>query len=186
MEEMNVYTNLLKYDRYYKIVDAKFKQTAVVIDKYVFNIKLSAKNELIYEIYAEENPTNLFYKLKLTFEQLKNMHPIFKSKKDISEIYDIINSVVNQNGYEIKYENFSNANIIMTLFIDKKGVKFTLPKEKVTFEPNYYELAQLYNECLMENENLVNYINQKEKEIEELKKQIKKVKKDQIIYTLKY
>ena len=177
MEEENIYTNLLKYDRYYKIVDAKFKQSSVIIDKYILNIKLTTRNELILEIYAEENPTNLYYKLKLTIEQLNNMHPLFQSKNDINEIYDIINSVVSQNGYEVKYENFSNVNIVMLLYVNKQKIKFTLPKEKITFEPNYYELTQLYKECLIENQNLVNYINQKEVEIAQLKKENEELRK---------
>ena len=177
MEQTNAYPNIIKFDRYYKRVEAVFKENAAVNDVYIFNIKVTSQNNLIFEVYSEEKPTSLYYKLNLSIEQLKKLSSLFQSKANINEIYDLINYIISQNSYEIKFENSSNEKIVIILYANKEQVKIILPKEKIMFEPNYYELYELYKQCLMENENLVNYINHKENEFKELRQENEENKK---------
>ena len=177
MEQTNAYPNIKKFDRYYKRVEAVFKENAEVNDVYIFNIKVSSQDNLIFEVYSEEKPTSLYYKLNLSVEQLQKLSSLFESKTNINEIYDLINYIISQNSYEIKFENSSNEKIVIILYADNEQVKIILPKEKIIFEPNYYELYEHYKKCLIENENLVNYINNKENEFEELKQENEENKK---------
>ena len=194
MEQTNAYPNIKKFDRYYKRVAALFKDNAEINDVYIFNIKAASQNNLIFEVYSEEKPTSLYYKLNLSIDQLKKLSGLFQSKTNINEIYHLINYIISQNSYEIKFENSSNKTIVIILYADKEQIKIILPKEKIIFESNYYELYELYKGCLIENEKLVNYINNKEiefeklrkeneenkKKIQELEKQIKKINKKKI------
>ena len=178
MESSNNYPNLIKFDRYYKIVEnLKTREKATNDNVYVFNIKLLPKNEIMLEVYSEEKPTLFYYKLKVTIDELKNAVPLFESKNSINEIYDVINNIIDKNNYELKFEDSSYKKMVIFLFINNEQVKISLPKEKIEFEPNYNELRELYKQCLLENENLINYINQKEHEIEELKKENQENKK---------
>ena len=177
MEQTNAYPNIKKFDRYYKRVAALFKDNAEINDVYIFNIKAASQNNLIFEVYSEEKPTSLYYKLNLSIDQLKKLSGLFQSKTNINEIYDLINYIISQNSYEIKFENSSNKTIVIILYADKEQIKIILPKEKIIFESNYYELYELYKGCLIENENLVNYINNKEIEFEKLRKENEENKK---------
>ena len=177
MEQTNAYPNIIKFDRYYKRVAALFKDNAEINDVYIFNIKAASQNNLIFEVYSEEKPTSLYYKLNLSIDQLKKLSGLFQSKTNINEIYDLINYIISQNSYEIKFENSSNKTIVIILYADKEQIKIILPKEKIIFESNYYELYELYKGCLIENEKLVNYINNKEIEFEELRKENEENKK---------
>ena len=178
MESSNNYPNLIKFDRYYKRVENIItKEKATVDNVYVFNIKLLPKNEIMFEAYSEEKPTLFYYKLAVTIDELKNAVPLFQSKNNINEIYDEINKIVDKNNYELKFEDSSYKNIVIFLLLNNEQVKISLPKEKIEFEPNYNELRELYKQCLLENENLINYINQKEQEIEVLKKENQENKK---------
>ena len=178
MESSNNYPNLIKFDRYYKIVEnLKTREKATNDNVYVFNIKLLPKNEIMFEVYSEEKPTLFYYKLKVTIDELKNAVPLFKSKNSINEIYDAINNIIDKNNYELKFEDPSYKKMVIFLFINNEQVKISLPKEKIEFESNYNELSELYKLCLLENQNLINYINQKEHEIEELKKENQENKK---------
>ena len=177
MEQTNAYPNIKKFDRYYKRVAALFKDNAEINDVYIFNIKVASQNNLIFEVYSEEKPTSLYYKLNLSIDQLKKLSGLFQSKTNINEIYDLINYIISQNSYEIKFENSSNKTIVIILYADKEQIKIILPKEKIIFESNYYELYELYKGCLIENEKLVNYINNKEIEFEKLRKENEENKK---------
>ena len=177
MEQTNAYPNIKKFDRYYKRVAALFKDKAEINDVYIFNIKAASQNNLIFEVYSEEKPTSLYYKLNLSIDQLKKLSGLFQSKTNIYEIYDLINYIISQNSYEIKFENSSNKAIVIILYADKEQIKIILPKEKIIFESNYYELYELYKGCLIENEKLVNYINNKEIEFEKLRKENEENKK---------
>ena len=177
MEQTNAYPNIIKFDRYYKRVAALFKDNAEINDVYIFNIKVASQNNLIFEVYSEEKPTSLYYKLNLSIDQLKKLSGLFQSKTNINEIYDLINYIISQNSYEIKFENSSNKAIVIILYADKEQIKIILPKEKIIFESNYYELYELYKGCLIENEKLVNYINNKEIEFEKLRKENEENKK---------
>ena len=177
MEQTNAYPNIKKFDRYYKRVAALFKDNAEINDVYIFNIKAASQNNLIFEVYSEEKPTSLYYKLNLSIDQLKKLSGLFQSKTNINEIYDLINYIISQNSYEIKFENSSNKTIAIILYADKEQIKIILPKEKIIFESNYYELYELYKGCLIENEKLVNYINNKEIEFEKLRKENEENKK---------
>ena len=177
MEQTNAYPNIKKFDRYYKRVAALFKDNAEINDVYIFNIKVASQNNLIFEVYSEEKPTSLYYKLNLSIDQLKKLSGLFQSKTNINEIYDLINYIISQNSYEIKFENSSNKAIVIILYADKEQIKIILPKGKVVFESNYYELYELYKGCLIENEKLVNYINNKEIEFEKLRKENEENKK---------
>ena len=177
MEQTNTYPNIKKFDRYYKRVAALFKDNAEINDVYIFNIKAASQNNLIFEVYSEEKPTSLYYKLNLSIDQLKKLSGLFQSKTNINEIYDLINYIISQNSYEIKFENSSNKAIVIILYADKEQIKIILPKEKIIFESNYYELYELYKGCLIENEKLVNYINNKEIEFEKLRKENEENKK---------
>ena len=177
MEQTNSYPNIKKFDRYYKRVAALFKDNAEINDVYIFNIKVASQNNLIFEVYSEEKPTSLYYKLNLSIDQLKKLSGLFQSKTNINEIYDLINYIISQNSYEIKFENSSNKAIVIILYADKEQIKIILPKEKIIFESNYYELYELYKGCLIENEKLVNYINNKEIEFEKLRKENEENKK---------
>ena len=177
MEQTNAYANIKKFDRYYKRVAALFKDNAEINDVYIFNIKVASQNNLIFEVYSEEKPTSLYYKLNLSIDQLKKLSGLFQSKTNINEIYDLINYIISQNSYEIKFENSSNKAIVIILYADKEQIKIILPKEKIIFESNYYELYELYKGCLIENEKLVNYINNKEIEFEKLRKENEENKK---------
>ena len=177
MEQTNAYPNIKKFDRYYKRVAALFKDNAEINDVYIFNIKAASQNNLIFEVYSEEKPTSLYYKLNLSIDQLKKLSGLFQSKTNINEIYDLINYIISQNSYEIKFENSSNKAIVIILYADKEQIKIILPKEKIIFESNYYELYELYKGCLIENEKLVNYINNKEIEFEKLRKENEENKK---------
>ena len=177
MEQTNAYPNIIKFDRYYKRVAALFKDNAEINDVYIFNIKVASQNNLIFEVYSEEKPTSLYYKLNLSIDQLKKLSGLFQSKTNINEIYDLINYIISQNSYEIKFENSSNKTIAIILYADKEQIKIILPKEKIIFESNYYELYELYKGCLIENEKLVNYINNKEIEFEKLRKENEENKK---------
>ena len=177
MEQTNAYPNIKKFDRYYKRVAALFKDNAEINDVYIFNIKAASQNNLIFEVYSEEKPTSLYYKLNLSIDQLKKLSGLFQSKTNINEIYDLINYIISQNSYEIKFENSSNKTIVIILYADKEQIKIILPKEKIIFESNYYELYELYKGCLIENEKLVNYINNKEIEFEKLRKENEENKK---------
>ena len=177
MEQTNAYPNIIKFDRYYKRVAALFKDNAEINDVYIFNIKVASQNNLIFEVYSEEKPTSLYYKLNLSIDQLKKLSGLFQSKRNINEIYDLINYIISQNSYEIKFENSSNKAIVIILYADKEQIKIILPKEKIIFESNYYELYELYKGCLIENEKLVNYINNKEIEFEKLRKENEENKK---------
>ena len=177
MEQTNAYPNIIKFDRYYKRVAALFKDNAEINDVYIFNIKAASQNNLIFEVYSEEKPTSLYYKLNLSIDQLKKLSGLFQSKTNINEIYDLINYIISQNSYEIKFENSSNKTIVIILYADKEQIKIILPKEKIIFESNYYELYELYKGCLIENEKLVNYINNKEIEFEKLRKENEENKK---------
>ena len=66
MEQTNAYPNIKKFDRYYKRVAALFKDNAEINDVYIFNIKVASQNNLIFEVYSEEKPTSLYYKLNLS------------------------------------------------------------------------------------------------------------------------
>ena len=177
MEQTNAYPNIKKFDRYYKRVAALFKDNAEINDVYIFNIKAASQNNLIFEVYSEEKPTSLYYKLNLSIDQLKKLSGLFQSKTNINEIYDLINYIISQNSYEIKFENSSNKAIVIILYADKEQIKIILPKKKIIFESNYYELYELYKGCLIENEKLVNYINNKEIEFEKLRKENEENKK---------
>ena len=177
MEQTNAYPNIKKFDRYYKRVAALFKDNAQINDVYIFNIKAASQNNLIFEVYSEEKPTSLYYKLNLSIDQLKKLSGLFQSKTNINEIYDLINYIIGQNSYEIKFENSSNKAIVIILYADKEQIIIILPKEKIIFESNYYELYELYKGCLIENEKLVNYINNKEIEFEKLRKENEENKK---------
>jgi len=177
MEQTNAYPNIKKFDRYYKRVAALFKDNAQINDVYIFNIKAASQNNLIFEVYSEEKPTSLYYKLNLSIDQLKKLSGLFQSKTNINEIYDLINYIISQNSYEIKFENSSNKAIVIILYADKEQIIIILPKEKIIFESNYYELYELYKGCLIENEKLVNYINNKEIEFEKLRKENEENKK---------
>ena len=178
MESSNNYPNLIKFDRYYKRVENLItKEKATVDNVYVFNIKLLPNDEIMFEVYSEEKPTLFYYKLKVTIDDLKNAIPLFQSKNNINDIYDEINKIINGNSYSLKFEDTSNKQMVIFLYINNEQVKISLPKEKIEFEPNYNELRELYKQCLLENENLINYINQKEQEIEVLKKENQENKK---------
>ena len=123
MEQTNAYPNIIKFDRYYKRVEAVFKENAAVNDVYIFNIKVTSQNNLIFEVYSEEKPTSLYYKLNLSIEQLKKLSSLFQSKANINEIYDLINYIISQNSYEIKFENSSNEKIVIILYANKEQVK---------------------------------------------------------------
>ena len=68
MEQTNAYPNIKKFDRYYKRVAALFKDNAEINDVYIFNIKAASQNNLIFEVYSEEKPTSLYYKLNLSIK----------------------------------------------------------------------------------------------------------------------
>ena len=181
MESSNNYPNLIKFDRSYpRVENVITREKATINDVYVFNIKLLPNDEIMFEVYSEEKPTFFYYKLKVTIDELKNAIPLFQSKNNINDIYDEINKIINGNNYSLKFEDSSNKIIVIFLYINNEQVKISLPKEKIEFEPNYNELRELYKQCLLENANLVNYIKQKEHEIEELKKEnqenLKKIK----------
>ena len=110
MEQTNAYPNIKKFDRYYKRVAVLFKDNAEINDVYIFNIKAASQNNLIFEVYSEEKPTSLYYKLNLSISQLKKLSGLFQSKTNINEIYDLINYIISQNSYEIKWGK-SNENV---------------------------------------------------------------------------
>ena len=171
MESSNNYPNLIKFDRYYKIVEnLKTREKATNDNVYVFNIKLLPKNEIMFEVYSEEKPTLFYYKLNVTIDELKNAVPLFQSKNNINELYDEINKIINNNNYELKFEDNSFKQIAIFLFINNEQVKISLPKEKIEFETNYNELKELYKQSLLEIEEL-------KKENQEYKKKIQALEK---------
>ena len=171
MEPSNNYPNLIKFDRYYKRVEnIIIREKAAIDNVYVFNIKLLPKNEIMFEVYSEEKPTLFYYKLNVTIDELKNAVPLFQSKNKINELYDEINKIINNNNYELKFEDTSFKQIAIFLFINNEQVKISLPKEKIEFETNYNELKELYKQSLLEIEEL-------KKENQEYKKKIKILEK---------
>ena len=171
MESSNNYPNLIKFDRYYKIVEnLKTREKATNDNVYVFNIKLLPKNEIMLEVYSEEKPTLFYYKLKVTIDELKNAVPLFKSKNSINEIYDEINSIIDKNNYELKFEDSSYKKMVIFLFINNEQVKISKNKKKIEFETNYNELKELYKQSLLEIEEL-------KKENQEYKKKIQALEK---------
>ena len=171
MESSNNYPNLIKFDRYYKRVENIITREKAAIDNvYVFNIKLLPKNEIMFEVYSEEKPTLFYYKLNVTIDELKNAVPLFQSKNNINELYDEINKIINNNNYELKFEDTSFKQIAIFLFINNEQVKISLPKEKIEFETNYNELKELYKQSLLEIEEL-------KKENQEYKKKIQALEK---------
>ena len=171
MEPSNNYPNLIKFDRYYKRVEnIIIREKAAIDNVYVFNIKLLPKNEIMFEVYSEEKPTLFYYKLNVTIDELKNAVPLFQSKNNINELYDEINKIINNNNYELKFEDTSFKQIAIFLFINNEQVKISLPKEKIEFETNYNELKELYKQSLLEIEEL-------KKENQEYKKKIQALEK---------
>ena len=171
MESSNNYPNLIKFDRYYKRVENVITREKATIDNvYVFNIKLLPNNEIMFEVYSEEKPTLFYYKLNVTIDELKNAVPLFQSKNNINELYDEINKIINNNNYELKFEDTSFKQIAIFLFINNEQVKISLPKEKIEFETNYNELKELYKQSLLEIEEL-------KKENQEYKKKIQALEK---------
>ena len=174
MEPSNNYPNLIKFDRYYKRVENVITREKAAIDNvYVFNIKLLPNNEIMFEVYSEEKPTLFYYKLNVTIDELKNAVPLFQSKKNINEIYDEINKIINKNNYELKFEDPSYKKIVIFLFINNEQVKISLPKEKIEFETNYNELKELYKQSLLEIEELKKENQENKKKIQALEKKIK-------------
>ena len=174
------FPNFIKINRYNKKVNAIFKETASINNNYILNIKLSSQMKIIIEIYSEENPTNLYFKSILTINELKNMHSIFKYYISINDIYESINDIISKGKYEIKFENYSNENIYLFLYINNEQIKIKLKKEKISFEQNDLELNDFINQFYHEFLNLKAVLNaqikEKNEEIKSLKEENKIIK----------
>ena len=170
------FPNLLKINRYEKKVTIISEKK----ENYLLNIKLLTKMKLIFEVYSEENPMNLYFKSTLTLNELNNLHSYFTSYNNINDIYKLINDIVNKGNYEIKFEDNSKTKITLILDINNENIIINLNKEKITFEPNIKELNEFINEFYEEfinlKENFNIQINQKDEEIKKLKEENKEMK----------
>ena len=76
-----------------------------------------------------------------------NLNDIFKSWKNIEEIYTNIYEILNKNNYNIIYPDDSNdSKIFLVLLYEKNEISITLNKEKITFLNEYNcELNEFIN-----------------------------------------
>ena len=171
--------NLLKINRYAKKVKTIFKENPNLNSSFCLNIKLSSQMKIILEIYSEENPTNLFYKSKLSLNEFHNLHSFFDKYNDINDIYEVINVIINKGLYDIKFESNSNLNVYLILYINNMQIKIHLNKEKIFFQQNDLELNEFinefYNEFLNLKETFESQINQKNEEIKKIKEENKEI-----------
>ena len=174
------FPNYIKINKYNTKVNALFREQAVINNNYLLNIKLSSQMKIILEIYSEENPTRLYFKSILTPNELKSMNSFFEYFISINDIYETINDIINKGKYEIKFEDSSNSNIYLFLYINNEQIKILLKKEKISFEQNDLELNEFINEFYHEFLNLKAVLNaqiiEKNEEIKNLKEENKLIK----------
>ena len=124
-------------------------------------IGLTSKKNLNIEFYYEEDPNNSFHKNSLNISEIQNINDIFKSKKNMDEIYNFIFEILFIGEFDIKNSNKSKDEILLLLFYNKNEINITLKKEKISFVNEYnYELNgfinKLYDEVLLLRKSLNN------------------------------
>ena len=185
------FPNLIKLNRYKKKVNVIFKEIENINNLYYVNFKLSSQLKLIFEIYSDSDPINLYFKSILTLDELKNFYSYFKAYTNINDIYEIINEVINKGKYEINIDENSKTNLELILSFDKEKIIIYLKNEKIHFDLKDEDLKEFinnfYNDFLNMKEILYTQINQKNDEIFKLIEENKQIKnkvnelKEQII-----
>jgi len=175
--------NIIKMNKYKKILNNILQEKETINSNYCLIIKLSSQNQLIIEIYSEENPTNKHFKSTLTLKELNKFHSYFKSYNNINEAYESINDIIKKDNYDMGFEGNQNSIINLILIVNNEQIKISLNEEKIPFIQNDLELNEfinlLYNEILNLKEKYNILIIEKNEEINKIKEE-KKVLKNRL------
>ena len=133
-----IYSNIIKINKYKKKLEYNFKEPKNINTNYCVNLKFSSENKIIIEIYSEENPFNQYFKSILTLDDLIKINSNFKSYSNITEIYKIMNNIMNKGNYDIKNNNDSNSFINLVLPINNEQIQISLKKENIAFDANNF------------------------------------------------
>ena len=175
--------NIIKMNKYKKVLNNISQEKENINDNYHLNMKLSSKNQLIIEIYSEENPTNKHFKSTLTLEELINSYSYFKTYNNINEAYEAINNIIKKDNWYMRFDDNQNSKINLILQVDNDQIKISLNQEKIHFNQNDFELNefinQLYNEILNLKEKYNILITEKNEEINKINEE-KKVLKNKL------
>ena len=165
---------------YKRRLNAIFKEATNTNNIYCVNLKLTSQFKIIFEIYSEENPINLYFKTKLDIKELNTLHSYFNSFKNINDIYEAINDIMRNGNYGIIFNDSQNKKIVLILFINKEQIKIDLNRENISIEQNDLELNEFINDFYQEFLNLkliLNYqFNQKNDEIKKINEENKDIK----------
>ena len=172
--------NILKMNKYKRRINTIFKEAENTNNIYCVNIKLSSQFNIIFEIYSEANPKNLYFKSKLNINDLKSLHTFFYSFKDINEIFEAINDIINKGKYDISFDSSQNKKIILILFVGNEQIKIDINKENISIEGNDLDMNEFIYDFYRDYLNLkliFNYqFNQKNEEIRQIKEENKEIK----------
>ena len=162
--------DIIKLNKYKKTLNNVLQEKEAINNKYHLNIKLSSQDQLIIEIYSEENPTNNHFKSILTLEELVNLHSFFKSYNNINEAYEAINDIIKKDNYNIGFDTNQISKVNLTLQVNNDQI--AIPCEHNDFELNefinqfyseFLSLKEKYNLLVTENNEEINKIREEKK-----------------------
>ena len=173
------FPNIIKIKRYKRGINSISKEKGNTTNIYCVNIKLSSQFKIDFEIYSEENPINLYFKSKLNIRELSTLHSYFNSFKNIDDIYEAINDLINKGKYDIVLDDNESKKVILILFLNNEQIKIDLKKENIAIERNDLELNEFIKEFYQEFWNLkliLNYqFEQKNEEMRKMNEQSKAI-----------
>ena len=111
-------------NKYKKILNNILQEKETINCNYCLIIKLSSQNQLIIEIYSEENPINKHFKSTLTLEELNKFHSYFKSYNNINEAYESINNIIKKDNWYMRFDD----NQFYMMPESSKAKKLVVPK----------------------------------------------------------
>ena len=174
-------------------------------NNYKLNINI-INQEIILNILDEKDFMKE-YEIKLTFDELKNIHKIFLTFSSCKDFIDFIKATIENKKISIKKnkENQITIELIFEYIFKQNIIKFELEQKRINFELAIHDLYQKYSNLEMnykkvieenkniknkfkiledENKNLINRINNLELKINSPNKNLISIKKNNKLFSI--
>ena len=174
-------------------------------NNYKLNINI-INQEIILNILDEKDFMKE-YEIKLTFDELKNIHKIFLTFSSCKDFIDFIKATIENKKISIKKnkENQITIELIFEYIFKQNIIKFELEQKRINFELAIHDLYQKYSNLEInykkvieenkniknkfkiledENKNLINRINNLELKINSPNKNLISIKKNNIPFSI--